>query len=156
MDVALLALAVVAVAVGSLDDARRAAGTFAVAVAVPAGGGRLVDEVHGHEGRHHHEHDHGTHLVALERIDTARAMDACYFFSSHAEVNVKGRMEQLAVVLLLSHVGTWTADALVLPNFASKRLFIERTDFVVRRQHRHSAAGARWSCWCKYFGGTVD
>ena len=64
VDVPLLALAVVAVAVGPLDDAGRAAGLVAVAVA--AGGRRLVDEVHGHEGRHHQQHVHGPHLGANE------------------------------------------------------------------------------------------
>ena len=66
VDVSLLALAVVAVAVGALDDAGRAAGLVAVAVA--AGGRRLVDEVHGHEGRHHQEHVHGPHLGASEFV----------------------------------------------------------------------------------------
>ena len=80
MDVSLLALAVVAVAVGSLDDAGRAAGLVAVAVA--AGRRRLVDEVHGHEGRHHQEHVHGAHLaVGWRRLWTLELHTAVYFFS---------------------------------------------------------------------------
>jgi len=76
VDVALLALAVVAVAVGALDDARRAAGLVAVAVAARRGG--IVDEVHGHEGRHHQEHVHGAHLACL--VDARETLDRLHLF----------------------------------------------------------------------------
>ena len=67
VDVPLLALAVVAVAVGPLDDAGRAAGLVAVAVA--ARRRRLLDEVHGHEGRHQQEHARGLHLAWMDLAD---------------------------------------------------------------------------------------
>ncbi len=75
MDVSLLALAVVAVAVGSLHDAGRPAGRL-VAVAV-AGGRRLLDQVDGDEGGEEEEHDGGTHLVGwfgLEIGDGSNAL----------------------------------------------------------------------------------
>ena len=116
-------LAVVAVAVGPLDDAGRAAGLVAVAVA--ARRRRLLDEVHGHEGRHQQEHARGLHLgflAGLGGLHTAkwskRGMDA---ISSHAE---------RATDALSLSLPRWTADALVLAKIASKRLFIQRADFV--------------------------
>ena len=122
VDVPLLALAVVAVAVGPLDDAGRAAGLVAVAVA--ARRRRLLDEVHGHEGRHQQEHARGLHLawIGLGGLHTAkrskRGMDA---ISSHAE---------RATDALSLSLPRWTADALVLAKITSKRLFIQRADFV--------------------------
>ena len=62
MNVALFALAVVTVAVGSLDDARGATGGLAVAVAV-AGGRGLLHEVDGNEGGDEEDHAGSTHLV---------------------------------------------------------------------------------------------
>ena len=103
VDVPLLALAVVAVAVGPLDDAGRAAGLVAVAVA--ARRRRLLDEVHGHEGRHQQEHARGLHLawIGLGGLHTAkrskRGMDA---ISSHAERATD------ALSLSLFHVGRLT------------------------------------------------
>ena len=121
VDVPLLALAVVAVAVGPLDDAGRAAGLVAVAVA--ARRRRLLDEVHGHEGRHQQEHARGLHLawIGLGGLHTARSKRRMDAISSHAE---------RATDALSLSLPRWTADALVLAKITSKRLFIQRADFV--------------------------
>ena len=139
MDVALLALAVVAVAVGALDDARRAAGLVAVAVA--AGRGGLVDEVHGHEGRHHQEHVHGAHLACL--VDARETLDRLHLFprTRRLVAAAAGFGFGFGWLVVLSR----TADASVLAKIASKRLFIERgADFVrVPRRQQPARAGRR-------------
>ena len=102
VDVSLLALAVVAVAVGPLDDAGRAAGLVAVAVA--ARRRRLLDEVHGHEGRHQQEHARGLHLAwILDLADFTLLGASGGWMLFLLTLNV-----QLMLFLSLFHVGRLT------------------------------------------------
>ena len=101
VNVPLLALAVVAVAVGPLDDAGRAAGLVAVAVA--ARRRRLLDEVHGHEGRHQQEHARGLHLAWLDLADFTLLGASGGWMLFLLTLNV-----QLMLFLSLFHVGRLT------------------------------------------------